>query len=231
MGASSNTQSDWMKLGTQVMTNEREDVTRKEDDDLNSWRLCEELSVYQAALLTAGLNPDQWPYVEQWEVHKRPKGYEAAKHAIANALCSKKIAGSINPTWETLVGNKYAPSPNMVDVRISRVEVESLKSWLLKRGVRTGFFFPEGVERPDYLNPEDPRYAPKLAAAVQAWLAVTDPGGKPPKQAIAIWLRENAALFNLTDDTGRAVEQAVEDIAKVANWQPRGGAPKTPGQQ
>jgi len=32
----------------------------------------------------------------------------------------------------------------------------------------------------------------------------------------------------MTDEDGAPVNQAVEDVAKVANWQPGGGAPKTP---
>ncbi len=111
----------------------------------------------------------------------------------------------------------------------SRVEVESLKEWLASRGFRRGFFFPEQVETPDYLDPDNPRYASKLAAAVRAWQAVTDPAGRHPKQALAKWLREHAPEFGLTDDEGKPNEQGIEDAAKVANWQPGGGAPKTPG--
>lgn len=76
---------------------------------------------------------------------------------------------------------------------------------------------------PDYLDPNHPQHAPKLAAAVQAWQAVTnDPErlrGKTPKQAITQYLVDHAKF-------GEAV---IEDIARVANWEPRGGAPKTPG--
>ena len=123
-------------------------------------------------------------------------------------------------------GNEF-PIPDSVSVR-SRVDVESLRQWLHSRGLRKGFFFPTQQETPDYLNPRDTRYAPKLAAAVQAWLAVTDPAGKHPKQALAKWLREHAADFGLTDDEGKPNETGIEEAAKVANWQPGGGAPKTP---
>ena len=68
-----------------------------------------------------------------------------------------------------------------------------------------------------------------LAAAVKAWQAVTDPKGKSPKQALDKWLREHAADFGLTDDEGNPVNQAIEDCSKIANWQPGGGAAKTPG--
>ena len=52
--------------------------------------------------------------------------------------------------------------------------------------------------------------------------------GRTPKQLLAKWLRENAAQFDMTDEDGKPFEEAVENCAKVANWQPGGGAPKTP---
>ena len=97
------------------------------------------------------------------------------------------------------------------------------KQWLPQR-----IFFPADAGAPDYLDPNNPRYAPKLAAAVRAWQAVTDPGKKSPNQALEKWIREHAADFRLTDESGNPVTQAVEDCSKVANWQLGGGAPKTP---
>jgi hypothetical protein len=114
----------------------------------------------------------------------------------------------------------------------SWVEVASLKNWLAGRGFRSGFFFPEPSYSQDYLDPRHPRYASKLAAAVQAWMAMGSDsmvGGKSPKQALTKWLREHAREFGLADDDGKPNETGIEEAAKVANWQPMGGAPKTPG--
>jgi hypothetical protein len=108
------------------------------------------------------------------------------------------------------------------------VAVSDLVPWLEAAGIRTGFFFPTATDAPDYLDPKNLRYAPKLAAAVRAWQSVTDAGGKHPKQALAKWLREHAAEFGMTDDEGKPNETGIEEAAKVANWQPGGGAPKTP---
>lgn len=109
------------------------------------------------------------------------------------------------------------------------VKLEDLKAWLASRGFTGGFFFPESTDAPDYLNPSNPRYSHKLAAAVRAWQAVTDPGGKSPKQALMKWLREHAAEFGMVKDDGNPYETAVEEVGKVANWDTVGGAPKTPG--
>jgi hypothetical protein len=200
-----------------------------ETDDLDYWRLCDELSVYEAALLIVGRSPSKVGNVEKLPHNKQPRGYEAAKTAIRNALRSGKIKGTIKPEFDDRVEGDPVPIIDSINLYSSRIEVESLKTWLIGRGFQHGFFFPNPVEAPGYLNPANPRYAPKLAAAVSAWQAVTDPVGRHPKQALAKWLREHAAEFDLSDDEGKPNETGIEEAAKVANWQPGGGAPKTPG--
>jgi hypothetical protein len=54
-------------------------------------------------------------------------------------------------------------------------------------------------------------------------------GSKSPKQALAKWLREHATDFGMIDDDGKPNETGIEEVSKVANWQPTGGAPKTSG--
>ena len=53
--------------------------------------------------------------------------------------------------------------------------------------------------------------------------------GKTPKQAIEAWLRRNANQFGLIKDNSSPNLQGIEEVAKIANWNTRGGAPKTPG--
>jgi hypothetical protein len=142
-------------------------------------------------------------------------------------------AGDLNaPRYEQLCGENEAyihcfyvqDMPNWAGTMI---DVDDLRGWIESKGIRTGFFFSRVTADPDYLDPQNLRYAPKLAAAIGAWQAVTDPKGKHPKQAIGKWLRENAATFGLTDDDGKVNETGIDEIAKVANWQPGGGAPRT----
>ena len=199
-------------------------------ESLDYWRLCEEITVVQAALLLIGKDPSGENHdVENWKVPDRPAGFEAAKTAIGYALMVGKIQGKLMPLFEyDINGNATEEIENTIDHKNSIVSIDSLKQWLSSRGIRTGFFFPTATEAPDYLFPNHPRYAPKLAAAVQAWLAVTDSKGKTPKQALEKWLREHAAEFGLSDDEGKPNETGINEVAKVANWQPGGGAPKTP---
>lgn len=95
------------------------------------------------------------------------------------------------------------------------------------------FFFQKDTNTVEsYLDPKNDFYAPKLSAAVNAWMDVTSDSslleGKTPKQAIDKWLRQNAARFNLADDDGNPNNSAIEEISKIANWKPEGGASKTP---
>jgi hypothetical protein len=67
-------------------------------EGLDYWRLCDELSVIQAALLIAGCDPSPAAdYVEGWAPENKPVGYEAAKTAISNALQRGVITGRLIP--------------------------------------------------------------------------------------------------------------------------------------
>jgi hypothetical protein len=203
-------------------------------EGLDYWRLNDELSIINAALLIAGEDPGHSAaHVENWDFDKRPAGYEAAKAAIVSALRKELLKGQLNPQY-VYNDNGFATDaiPGTVDLNESYVDVAALKTWLANRGFRSGFFFPEATNAPDYLDPKHPHYAPKLAAAVKAWQAVenSELDGKSPKQMLVKWLREHAAEYGLSDDDdGKPNETGIEEAAKVANWQPGGGAPKTPG--
>lgn len=239
-------------------------------DELDYWRLCDELNIVQAAMLVADEAPNVAEYVEGWDTHNRPVGYEAAKTAITHGLRNyirlekeineleaqtdqlraenrnapdvviqsteyleglrrQSIVGLLVPEYEhDINGMPVGAIEGSIDLYKSTIRVDSLKLWLERRGFRQGFFFPEPLETVDFLDPVHPRYAPKLAAAVRAWQAVTDPGKRSPKQALDKWLREHAADYGMTNDDGQPIENAVEECSKVANWNPRGGATKTP---
>jgi hypothetical protein len=200
--------------------------------DFDYWRLCDDLSVHQAALLTVGADPATLVSVESIPYEDRPRGYEAAKSAISNALKRDSIAGELK--WEReydINGNDCGPTDNL-DIHKSMVSVESLRTFLKKRDISSGFFFQSHAENRTYLNRDHVCYAPKLAAAVEAWESVSsDPSrldGKTVKQALEKWLRENASEYGLTGVDGNPVAAAIEQISKVANWRPEGGAAKTP---
>jgi hypothetical protein len=203
-------------------------------DPLDYWRLCDELSIIQGALLIVGCDPGPMQdYVERWDGEKRPKGYEAAKTALSNGLRNETIEGVLEQIAETDInGNEIGYIEGSIHLQRSRVFVASLKTFLAKRGFNHGFFATVLLPEPSYLDPASSNYAPKLAAAVGAWQAVTSDEAalkaKTPKKALEVWLRKHADEFGLTKDDGNPNEQGIEEIAKIANWNPKGGAPRTP---
>lgn len=223
------------------------------------WRLVDPLTVNQAAALIAGYDPNCTRFNSSGGVYFESESgltdtdgidwVKTAFSALVNAINAGKLPATIRRDARLQAWDEH-PSPgeevrrlddgddNNQDCVIftlapdwgkTTVVVSDLVAWLAAAGIRAGHFFPDTSDQPDYLNTSDPRYAPKLAAAVRAWQAVTDPGGRAPKQALAKWLREHAAEFDMAGDDGNPINQAIEDVSKVANWQPGGGAPKTPG--
>jgi len=106
---------------------------------------------------------------------------------------------------------------------------------LRSRGINTGFFFPEPQADPDYLSQFHDNYSPKLAAAIEAWKAVSSDDqlrrGKSVKQAVIVWLGQHGNEFGVTKEDGNPNEQGIEEAGKIANWDTKGGAPKTPGHE
>lgn len=78
---------------------------------------------------------------------------------------------------------------------------------------------------PPYLDPSHPRHAPKLAAAIRAWEAISRVPNlkKSPKAALADWLASNEKAPCLS-------KQAIEECSAVANWNQKGGVPKSTSQ-
>lgn len=193
---------------------------------LDYWRLCDQLSVIQAALLIVGEDPSSIQYnIEHWRADDRPVGYEAAKTALESAINSEKIKGYMYyPESENTPYGQNVLQEGDPDLHQSKVYVDSLKDWLKSRGFTTGFFFPDENHNVPYLDENHPQYAHKLAVAILAWEEVSNNpyllNNKSPKKALMNWLETNASKFELGTT-------AIEEIAKVANWQVKGGAPST----
>lgn len=201
-----------------------------QDEDeiaLSYWRLAEELSVREIALLILGHDPEKFEGAGRQSTGQR--GYKALVNSLSTAVRRESVRS--RRVYLRLYSNNpdgTEDDPPILDVDETKIEIESLITWLKSRGHTTGFFFEGAGSVEPYLDPKNERYPPKLAAVVKAWLAAGDaPTSQPPKQQIIKWLRENAVHFGLTDDDGKPMDTAIESIATVANWAPKGGAPKT----
>jgi hypothetical protein len=194
-------------------------------NQIDYWRLAEELNVIQAALLILGLDPaDHQDYIEQSSSEEKPKGYAAVSAALKNAVISDSL-----PATKDIQRSFSDPE---IQWKTTLIRVENLRDWLLERNFTDGFFVDDRPRSMTFMEKDSQFYAHKLAAAVAAWNAVSlDENllqGKSPKQALEKWLRENASQFGLTKEDGNPSETAIEEIAKVANWNQVGGATKTP---
>ncbi len=117
------------------------------------------------------------------------------------------------------------------DWNLTTVNVEDLKLWLTKRNVRPSFFFD--VDAPgqskDVLNPSHDCFAAELAIALVAWqqVATSSLQKKSPKTVLTEWLNTHGNEHWFGDV--ELSESAKERISTVANWRPKGGAPRTGG--
>ena len=204
-------------------------------DSLDYWRFCDKLTVVQAALLTVGEDPSSVAhYVDGWKPEERPSGYVAVFSALQHSIVAERLKAAklfLNLSYEHPESQHPLKS---VDWHSTLVRVDDLKNWLQVRGVQSGFFFPDGPVTAEYLDEKNESFAPKLAAAVQAWKTVRSeraakPSARTVKQDLTKWLNLHAAEYGLTNDEGEPNRQAIEDVSKVANWDTKGGAPKTPG--
>jgi hypothetical protein len=190
---------------------------------IDHWKLADELNAYQIALLIAGYDPSEFALdaYHMWPEEVRAE-ISPFLNAVQNAARSDKFAFK--------QANSY--DGNSIDWDESLIEIESFTAWLRSRNFNDGFFIAQTEAIGDISNASGEFYAAKLAAAVRAWIEVTtDPkalSGKTPKKALEVWLRKHANEYGLTNKDGNPNELGIEEICKVANWKPSGGASPTP---
>lgn len=192
-------------------------------EPIDYWKLCSQYSIVQAALLTCGHVPDDYQYDVERQA-KTPTGYVAVRSALYNAVLSGRLKAIQRPCYDN-DGNPYG-----MDVTETLIDVDDLAQFLRSSGFQAPFF-----DRPSNnqaLLAGGPAVPPKLAAANKAWAAVAaHPSlliGRSPKQALEKWLSENAADLRLLNRDGTINRTGIEEICKVANWKPSGGATPTP---
>lgn len=204
------------------------------NNEFDYWRLCEDLSVFQAILLTLDYNPAHnesynW---EQKYSFDLPEGYKALKTAIQKSLESKKIQGEIvYSLYNEITGDITNQGERYMNLDASHVNVQSYIDYLESKNFKSSkFFFPDNTDNRDYLDKNHPHYSPKLAMTIKAWEAIRDNpkllNRKTPKQALEKQLREMAPLYGFTDENGLPQTQPIEDMAKVGNWNQKGGVAK-----
>lgn len=192
------------------------------------WLLAEEVTVVEAALLLLSIEPHGAAhYVERNAEENQPLYYRAAKQAVMSAIINEQVSGLLVTEGGYPVEQFDFISYDGIDPSLSRLNLQSLRDWLERKGVHHSFFAAQKTSL-DLLDESNPRFAPKLAAAVEAWQNFSDVENDKGtvKQRLLKWLRINASRFGLVGDDGSPSETVIEDIAKIANWETTGGVPK-----
>ena len=196
---------------------------------LDYWKISPDFTVVQAALIVCGVAPERL----QWSIQNMndsdcPTGYVAIKTAFVHALESGRInASKFRRVFDEDIGQEM----DMIDIQTTTISVEEIDRFLKSAGMVCDFFDRSNTGFDNDPNGQG-KMPPKLNAALKAWKAVTsDPvrmRGKSPKQALEHWLVENADDLGLRKSDGTINRTGIEEICKVANWKPSGGATPTP---
>lgn len=197
------------------------------------WKLCDSVTIFQATMLILGNDPGNSSSYAMERSTNPVEGYGAVKTALLAAVKSKRIQAEIEEEYDyDERGEPHGVKPGTIDIDRTFISVDSLIGFLRERSFPTEVFgAPDEAPRND-LDPSSEFYANKLAAAVDAWVAVTSERNferqGTPKRWIDKWLREHASRFGLHKPDGSLNESAIQEISKIVNWKPEGGAGKTP---
>lgn len=197
-------------------------------DKLDYWKVCTDFTVVQAALIACGVPPEdlQWE-VERMDDSRCPSGYVAIRTGLKHALES----GRLKPSKLVLGLTDDGEESRHIDVHSTTLSADEIDRYLKSRGMICAFFERQGADDQGIATIEG-HLPVKLNAALKAWQAVTaDPArlrGKSPKQALEHWLIEHAEELGLLNRKGTVNRSGIEEISKVANWKPAGGATPTP---
>lgn len=186
----------------------------------------------QAALLILDIDPSEIEeYIENWDSQNQPTGYIAVKNALITAIERQEIYAEkvykktpLNPNYSFETNNPV----DELNIFLTKVSAYSVLKFLTDKPIISKFF--SGASNcSDQFDESGEFYSPKLAAANEAWKAVTTEKHRlnktTPKKALIKWLEENAEKFDLINNDGSLNKSGIEEVAKIANWKSQGGAP------
>lgn len=188
------------------------------------WTLCPTFSIVQAAFLFCGRDPSHIDRHTEAQVQNLPEGYVPVRTALLNAINRGLLPADVQYEWYD------GERSSIVDIHATQIAKEDLDRFFSGVPIPGHFFGDRGTGLG--VAGANAQLPPKLNAALRAWTAVTsDPRlmrGKSPKQALRGWLVEHAAELGLLKRDGGLNEAGIEEVCKVANWKPEGGATPTP---
>lgn len=247
---------------------------------LDFWRLADDLSVVNAAILICGEDPSDWTNDQDGnrvQLTWQHDGYDAAFAALRGAVLANKLPANVKHSmragrtgfaepdcyyeiteqpheeqisydlliarnaksggYNTAVDGQTLLNFTLDTLRSERLlyickepnweqtmlDVTDIRNWLKSKDLFPEFFFPKGSSE-GFRDENNDRYAPKLACAVAAWEAVKHPmKNKSVKQTLQYWIQSNGVKFGMGENSVVS-PTAAEEVAKIVNWNPKGGA-------
>jgi hypothetical protein len=179
--------------------------------DFSHWRKMALWHLDEAVALSLGKNPTivKWETIskhgdryvpEAWDFSTLPKQYARHRDLVLRAKTAGQLSDPIKPA---------AFMAWAIEV-LDHLPDELITAYPVNSSSRGGSL---------------DRFPLELRAAIEAFEAVRNDAaalaGRSPRKALETWLKQNRPEITAN---------ARERIATVANWQPIGGAPKTPGE-
>ena len=206
-------------------------------EPIDFWKFHDTLDVFEATHLILNQDPSQYSNVSEYNISN---SYETILGALQKDIRSERLFANIVHDYD----KNYSRNEPEIHWNKTTINVSFLKEWLISKNCKPSFFFSlEDTGNPDYLNKDHPRYSAKLAAGVNVWLAMEDNqllNGKAPIPAMESFLTNNykeLGLMHNQDSTQHGYKKgdinkgAIHQIAKIANWNDKGGAPSTPASE
>ena len=187
----------------------------------DAWQHVEFLSIRDAAFLLSGAEP-----VENNRV--LPNEIAAMQKALEQAVIVGRLPPYATFEWqedspdrpEPITSSQIGPHTHLADS--TTVLVDDLIAWC--EGKRIPHMWNRRRNSPMEAVAQMPGCPAELRAAIEAFTAVYQypaaTATRSPKNALLTWLEQHKPDLS---------SNARERVATVANWQPTGGAPKTPG--
>jgi len=193
---------------------------------LDYWKFCDDYSIMHAALLASGHVPSDVEDQNDELLNRDFPGYVPVRTALFNAVITERIS-EVKIVYDNEIDSKF----DNIDLRKTMIKSDALDQYFKDRG-HSCLYFARNVSIDVSDNKFKAKfYSAKLDAANKAWSAVTSNPGSferiSPKQALREWLEANADQFGLIKKDGTLNDLGIEDVAKVANWKPVGGATPT----
>lgn len=206
-------------------------------DELALWKTVPKLSVDEFMCLLFGIIPGNIKF-DYGKKDEWPSGAEAVYQLLAKSIRNYRLKVTYDNSDHDPhnIANGYAVAyyneNNEPWWHGGKISKEALRKWLIAHNIQSGIFDTSGdsSQIPEYLNKRHDNHSFKLAAAIEAWEAFNgNPAlirpGKSLKANIEKWLTDNAERLNLIHN-GSISQTAIEEIAKIVNWETKGGSPK-----